>query len=120
MGDPYTMDLFDGWRATFEPGDAWLVVRPHPPGNPGQWGLADGIWAEIQKRGARDVVLDMADVTFLPSAVMSEMVRLHKRLAMTGGRLRVCGLAKHPHEAYHLMRLDELMPAYGSLDEARQ
>ena len=112
MGEASTVDLFDGWRATFEDAGGWLCVRLHPPASPGQWRLADSLWSEINRRGAKQVVLEMDDVTFFASALMSELVRLHKRIAIGGGRLRLSGLQEHPHEAMHMLRLDEVLPLY--------
>ncbi|TWU00083.1 hypothetical protein Pla108_10270 [Botrimarina colliarenosi] len=120
MGEASTIDLFDGWRATFEPVGDWLGVRLHPPAGGGQWQLAEGLWREIHRRGALQVVLEMDEITFFSSALMSELVRVHKRVAMAGGRLRLSGLQKHPHEALHLMRLDEVLPIFRSRDEAIQ
>ncbi len=118
MGDSSTVDLFDGWRATFEPGGDWLYARLHPPDGPGQFDLALGLWNEVQRRGALQVVLELDEIAFLPSALMSEVVRLHKRIAMAGGRLRLCGLREHPREAVHLMRLDELVSIYADRQAA--
>lgn len=120
MGEALTIDLFDGWRATFEPAGDWLCVRLHPPGGPGQWQLADGLWNEVHRRGATQVVLEMDEIDFFPSALMSELVRLHKRIAMAGGRLRLSGLQEHPHEALHMLRLDEVLPSFADRAAATQ
>lgn len=124
MGETSTIDLFDGWRATFEPfskpSGEWLAVRLHPPDGPGQYGLAVGLWSEIDRRGDRQVVLEMDEIGFFPSALMSELVRLHKRIAVAGGRMRICGMQEHPREALHTMRLDQMLGVYASREEAFQ
>lgn len=120
MGETSTINLFDGWRATFEPCQQWLVIRLHPPDGPGQYGLAVGLWSEIDHRGAREVILEMDEVAFFPSALMAELVRLHKRIAVAGGRLRLCSLQEHPREALHTMRLDQMLGVYDSREEALQ
>jgi anti-anti-sigma factor len=120
MGEASTVDLFDGWRATVEPCGVWLCVRLHPPEGPGQFRLADGLWNEIHSRGAKQVVLEMDEVSFFSSALMSELVRLHKRIAMGGGRLRLSGLQEHPHEAMHMLRLDEVLTVYADRAAALQ
>jgi len=119
MSDEATIDLPDGWRATLRPHDPWLEVRLHPGGGV-SWGIADGLWASIDGRGARQVVLDMGEINFFPSALMTELVRLHKRLAVAGGRLRLCCLQDHPHEALHMVRLDEVLPVFSTREEALQ
>ncbi len=120
MAESTTIDLYDGWRATFEPCGAWLCVRLHPPAGPGQWQLAGGLWDEVQRRGVYEVVLEMDEVSFFSSALMSELVRLHKRVATAGGRLRLSGLQEHPHEALHMLRLDEVLPSYADRAAATQ
>lgn len=112
-----TIDLPDGWRATLETQGTWLSTRLHP--NPaGQWGLAEGLWQAIQERSAKQVLLEMDEIDFFSSALMGELVRLHKRIAVAGGRLRACGLRSHPREAMHMLRLDELLPIYESRETA--
>ncbi|MEQ8849339.1 STAS domain-containing protein [Botrimarina sp.] len=118
MGEASAVDLFDGWRATFEPAGQWLSVRLHPPGGTGQYKLAELLWDEVRRRGATQVLVEMDDVAFLASAVMGELVRLHKRLAVAGGRMRLCGLREHPREALHVARLDEVIPTYATRGEA--
>lgn len=120
MSEAWTIDLPDEWRATFEPRGEWLCVRLHPPKRTGQWGLADGLWREIDSRGAHQVVLEMDEVEFFPSALMAELVRLHKRVATHNGRLRLCGLQPHPHEALRTVRLDEVMSVHDTREAALQ
>lgn len=120
MSEALTVDLYDGWRATLEDASGWLCVRLHPPEGPGQFRLADGLWNEVSTRGAKQVVLEMDEVSFFSSALMSELVRLHKRIAMGGGRLRLSGLQEHPHEAMHMLRLDEVLTVYADRGAALQ
>lgn len=121
MGDPSTIELFDGWRATIHECGDWLSVRLHPPDGPGQWRLAELLWNEIEVHGPTpQVLLEMDEVSFFSSALMSELVRLHKRVAMAGGRMRLCGLQSHPHEALHMMRLDEVLPTFPTREAALQ
>ena len=115
-----TVELYDGWRATVESCGDWFCMRIHPPAGPGQWQLANGLWKEIEARGAKQVLLEMDEVSFFSSALMSELVRLHKRIAMGGGRLRLSGLQEHPHEAMHMLRLDEVLTVYQDRTAALQ
>lgn len=112
-----TIDLVDGWRATLDHNGSWLCVRLHPGGQ-AHWGIADKLWQTIFDWGKCSVVLEMDDIAFFPSALMVELVRLHKRLAMAGGRLRLAGLQSHPHEALRMVRLDEVMSVYDTREAA--
>lgn len=122
MSDVQTIDLDFGWSATLDQQGMWLCVRLHPSGempSPGH-GLIEKLWAEIERRGARDVVLEMNDVAFFPSILMGELVRLHKRLATHTGRLRICDLQQPCAEALHICRLDLVLPTYRTRYDALQ
>jgi anti-anti-sigma factor len=114
-----TLELDGGWRASARPVNGWLVVRFHPAG-PLSTGhtLIEHLWDAVQSRSATQVVIDMAEVAFLPSLLMGELVRLHKRLASHGGRLRLCSLQQHPSEALRVVGLDRVLPAFASPEEA--
>ena len=122
MSDVQTIELDFGWRATLDHQGLWLCAKLHPSGEmptPGH-GLIEKLWNEIEKRSAKDVVLEMDDVAFFPSSLMGELVRLHKRLATHMGRLRVCGLRHECAEALHICRLDLVLPTYPTRYEALQ
>jgi anti-anti-sigma factor len=118
--DGETIELDFGWRATLDQQERWLCVQLHPESNnlsPGH-GLIERLWKAIQNRGALSVVLEMDDVTFLPSSLMGELVRLHKRLATHNGRLRLSGLRHEWAEALHTCRLDRVLPTFDNRAEA--
>lgn len=117
MGD--SIDLDGGWRATAEGAGDWLVARLHPGGalSTGHT-LIERLWDAVQSREASQVAIDMAEVEFLPSLLMGEFVRLHKRLASHGGRLRLCSLQQHPREALGMVGLDRVLPVFASVAEA--
>ena len=118
--DGETIELDFGWRATLDPQDRWLCVRLHPENtnlSPGH-GLIERLWETVDSRGAHNVVLEMNDVTFLPSSLMGELVRLHKRLATHNGRLRLSGLRSECAEALHVCRLDRVLPTFRATEDA--
>ena len=122
MSDTQTIDIDYGWWATLEPHGPWLCVRLHPAQDdpaPGP-GLIERLWGAIRERDADEVVLEMDDVAFLPSSLMCELVRLHKRLASHDGRLRITGLRPPCAEALRLCRLDQVLPTYPGRQEAVQ
>ncbi len=120
--DSETIELDFSWRATIEQQGQWLCVRLHPEStnlSPGH-GLIERLWETILSREAHNVVLEMDDVTFLPSSLMGELVRLHKRLATHRGRLRLSGLRHECAEALHMCRLDQVLPAFSNRTDALQ
>jgi anti-anti-sigma factor len=120
MSEPQGIELDYGWWATLQWHGPWLGARLHPQQeNPLHGhGLIERLWTTASEWGAHDMVIDMHEVTFLPSILMGELVRLHKRLATHNGRLRICGLSHECTEALHACRLDQVLPTYGSLEEA--
>lgn len=120
--DGETIELDFGWRATLDQQDRWLCVRLHPERtnlSPGH-GLIERLWEAIRERKALSVVLEMDDVTFLPSSLMGELVRLHKRLATHSGRLRLSGLRQECAEALHTCRLDRVLPSFDNREKSLQ
>jgi anti-anti-sigma factor len=112
-----TRQLAGDWWATFGTFEGWLVVRLHPPGEvfTETLGLAEAIWDEIARTPYRRVAMEMNDVAFLPSSLMGVGVRLHKRLSMEGGELRIVGLRPACRDAWHACRLNMVLPIYDDL-----
>ena len=112
--------LDHGWRATlFQHGD-WVCARLHPSDDQslGDHGLIEKLWKEIDRRGTHNAVIEMQEVSFLPSSLMGELVRLHKRLATHSGHLRLAALRHNCAEALHTCRLDTVLPVYASSEDA--
>ena len=64
------------------------------------------------------MILEMDQVSFVSSSMMSELVRLNKRLLQHEGNLRLCGLRDACRDALHVSRLDEILPCYKSRGDA--
>jgi anti-anti-sigma factor len=115
-----TYDLVQNWRATIDQSGDWRVVRLHQPqdGATVVYDLADALWSKLGSPPPTRVLLEMVDVHFLASSVMGELVRLHKRLAVQGDLLHLCGLHPECREALHITRLDRVLPTFDSREEA--
>ncbi len=112
-----TRRLVENWWATFGTYEGWFVVRLHPPGEifSDTPGLAEALWEEIARSPSRLVAIEMNDIAFLPSSLMGVAVRLHKRLSMEGGELRIVGLRPACRDAWHVCRLNMVMPVFDDL-----
>jgi anti-anti-sigma factor len=115
-----TYDLVQNWRVTIDQAGDWRTVRLHQPqdGATVVYDLADAIWQKLGSPPPPRILLEMDDVHFLSSSVMGELVRLHKRMAVMGGLLHLCGLCPQCAEALHITRLDRVLPTFTSHDEA--
>jgi anti-sigma B factor antagonist len=70
------------------------------------------------RSGARVVVVDLADVTFIDSAGLGALVGAHRRMLEADGRLR---LVRPPHlvgRAFELTGLDEVLDFYDDRETA--
>lgn len=115
-----TSDLVQNWRATIDQAGDWRVVRFHQPqdGATVVYDLADALWRQLGAPPPTKILIEMDDIHFLSSSVMGELVRLHKRLAVSGGLLHLCNLRPECREALHITRLDRVLPTFDSRDEA--
>lgn len=61
--------------------------------------------------GAR-VVMSFLGVQSLTSLVLGQLIRAHKRLAESGGELRLADIDPHLYEVFSITRLDRLFKIY--------
>ncbi|MCA9207375.1 MAG: hypothetical protein KDA55_03420 [Planctomycetales bacterium] len=113
------IDLADGWHAELDRGPDWLFVRLSGlQRGGGNVSLADAIWQLLQQNLAHRLVLELDDLPILPSHVIGELVKLHKRINTEGGLMRICGLSDECQSVCRMNRLDARFPHYGSRHDA--
>lgn len=112
--------LTDTWQANLYERDGWQVVELVPVGDSSvdAYPLATALWDIVADWRPPQMIVDMHQVTFLGSSMMGALVRLHKRISMADGELRLCRLLPHPAEAMHACRLHLVFPIYNEVDEA--
>ncbi|MEM6329771.1 MAG: STAS domain-containing protein [Planctomycetota bacterium] len=120
MDDPRTVPLAYDWSATVGQDEQWLIARLHPGPRPfgDVIGLALPLWAEMERRWATLLVVQMDEVEFLSSSLMGELVRLYKRVAQRDGALRLCGLRPECADALRTCHLHEVLPTYATRHDA--
>jgi len=64
------------------------------------------------------VVLSFLGVQHLTSLVLGKLIHVHKRLAESGGELRLADIAPHIFEVFAITHLDRLFRIYEREDEA--
>lgn len=75
--------------------------------------------ADLVRRGARHVIVDLGEVRFIDSTRLGELIAAHVTLSREGGRLI---LARTPPRVLELLRLSSLADVferYDTVDEAR-
>jgi anti-anti-sigma factor len=114
------LELAPEWAVEIDRGPDWLFIRLKPPhgADAGEFPLAETIWEKLEQSFCHRVVLEMDDVVFLRSWIVGELVRLHKRLAASGGMMRLSGLSPANEEALRTCRLADRFPAYRNRTDA--
>src|SRR5215469_16114306 len=99
--------LSSGWMVDVERGPDWLFVRlGAPDGDCDVSLLADSVWSVIKQHFVYRVVLECDELGMLDSAMIAQIVGLHRRLQKQSGVLRLCGLSDQNQAALKACRLD--------------
>lgn len=114
------LEQTSGWRTEVERGPDWLFVRVIPPsgGEATTFPLAECVWDLMRSHFATRVVLELDQLPILRSAVIGEIVLLHKRVHTQGGIMRIAGLSDANQSVLRMMRLDERFPHFRDRYEA--
>ncbi|MCX5676211.1 MAG: STAS domain-containing protein, partial [Planctomycetota bacterium] len=79
--------------------------------------FGDGLLALAEVPGQR-VVLSFLGVQHLTSLVLGKLIHVHKRLAESGGELRLADIDPHIYEVFAITHLDRLFRIFDREDEA--
>ena len=77
------------------------------------------ITAQATMAGKFNVILDLAEVKFIPSMLMSVLVKTLKNLGDQGRRFILVGMNRHIRSSFRLTRIDVLFDLHDSVDAAR-
>jgi anti-anti-sigma factor len=118
--DTLASSLSDDWGINVHGECGWLIFQLEQRRAVGAeaTGLAQRLWQLAEEHGQRSIILDMNQVSFVSSSMMSELVRLNKRLSQHEGNLRLCSLHDACRDALHVSRLDEILSCYSSRGDA--
>ena len=76
------------------------------------------LWTQALEAGAKNVVVNMSQVTFLDSSGIGMMIRCHSAITQVGGKLRLAGAAGAVRQAFKVTRLDNVFEFYDSEQSA--
>jgi anti-sigma B factor antagonist len=79
--------------------------------------MQEGLLALAEMPGQR-VVLSFLGVQHLTSLVLGKLIQVHKRLAESGGELRLADIDPHVYEVFAITHLDRLFRIFDREDEA--
>ena len=60
---------------------------------------------ELVDGGSRRIVLNLADVTYVDSSGIGELIAAYTTVTTAGGGMKLCNLAKHVHELLNITKL---------------
>jgi anti-anti-sigma factor len=91
-----------------------------------QAAVIDNVWIQKVSRqlmaliedGARRLVLDFSDVTFLSSQMVGVLIDINRRLQHEGGRLVVCGIRAELMKIFEVMKLRKVIEIAADRSEA--
>jgi anti-anti-sigma factor len=72
----------------------------------------------VKEEAALNLVVDLANVTFIASSGWSVLLARRKLSGITGGNLVICNLNEDIKRVYNSMRLREILPLAASVEEA--
>ncbi len=75
---------------------------------------------DVIGNGAREVVVDLTDTTFIDSTTLGVLVGGVKRLRPAGGSLALVCTDENITKIFEITGLDRVFPIHGSRDEALQ
>jgi anti-sigma B factor antagonist len=79
--------------------------------------LGRGLLALTEEPGVR-IVLSFLGVQYLTSLVLGRLIQVHKRLAESGGELRLADIDPQLYEIFAITRLDRLFRVFEREDDA--
>lgn len=77
------------------------------------------ITAQATMAGKFNVILDLGEVEFIPSMLMSVLVKTLKRLGDQGRKFLLVGMNRHIRASLKLTRIDVLFDLHDSVNAAR-
>lgn len=69
--------------------------------------------------GLKKIIIDCGKLAFLSSMGMATLMRLHKRMAHSGGNVKVANVHSMIAELLHIARLDKIFQIYPDVNQAR-
>ena len=72
----------------------------------------------VKSKSGINLMLDFANVDYLSSAVLTELLRVNQAIQNAGGNLRLCGLKGEVRKVFEITNLDKVFTIYGDYQQA--
>jgi anti-anti-sigma factor len=94
------------------------VVSPREKLDTGTAPMAGQTLTTLVEQGARRIVVDFTEVTYVSSAGLRILLATAKQLRGLGGELRVCALNEAVQEVFEISGFNTLLPVFASTADA--
>ncbi|MFO8061081.1 MAG: STAS domain-containing protein [Bacillota bacterium] len=72
----------------------------------------------VKKHPGINLMLNFANVDYLSSAVLTELLRINQAVQDARGSLRLCGLKNEVRKVFEITNLDKIFTIYGDYQQA--
>ncbi len=72
----------------------------------------------VVEEGQHNLIISFANVQRVASILLGKLVRLHRKLKESGGRLAICELGERVGEIFDTLRLSQMLNIYNSERDA--
>jgi anti-sigma B factor antagonist len=76
------------------------------------------LWTQALEAGAKQILVNLADVNFMDSSGIGMMIRCHSVVTQSGGKLRIVGANGAVRQAFKVTRLDNVFEFHESEQSA--
>lgn len=76
--------------------------------------LGKELLASTERKPETHILLDFSQVSYLSSAVLNELLKVHRKLQETRGSLRLCSLNQDIKKVFEITNLDKVFVIYES------
>lgn len=73
--------------------------------------------SKVEATSGSHILLDFSQVSYLSSAVLNELLKVHRKLLETSGSLRLAGLNQDIRKVFEITNLDKVFVIYDSLGD---
>ena len=74
--------------------------------------VSDQLFQLLDEHGADKLLVNFRDVRFMSSAMVAQLVKLHRKIAKINGKLKLCGFNPTIREVFRISNLDRLLDIY--------
>ena len=71
--------------------------------------VAEQLFRVVEEQGETRLVVSFRDVRYMSSAMVGQLVKLHKKVVKANGRMILCGFSPTLREVFRISHLDRLL-----------